>query len=62
MAWSVTSEAEIESALERRINDLMLALVIGRNRPQWAGPRTEDVKWQLIEACFTERLPWEMGD
>ena len=62
MAWRITSEVEITDALENRVNDLMLALVIGRSRPQWTGPRTEDVKWRIIDATFHELLPWEGFD
>jgi hypothetical protein len=62
MAWSVTTRIELlaDDVLERRIRDLQLALVIGRARPQYAGPRTEDVKWRICEATFYERLPWEI--
>lgn len=64
MAWSVTSRIELlaDDVLDRRIRDLELALVIGRSRPQWTGPRTEVVKWQIAEATFYERLPWEIDD
>lgn len=62
MAWSATSRVELANTdkLEDRIRDLQLALIVGRARPQYAGERTEDVKWRIAEATFHERLPWEI--
>lgn len=41
--------------VERRFDDLMLAMVIGRARPSWAGERGE----QLLNETAGVRLPWE---
>jgi hypothetical protein len=63
MTWRATTVVELpteQDDLDARIHDLELSLIIGRSRPQWAGERTTDVKWQIAEACFWERLPWEM--
>lgn len=63
MAWRVTSDVELVDALDDRIRDLELALVIGHasGRPQWTGPRNEHVKWQIIDATFHKRMPWELN-
>ena len=40
-----------------RLEDLMLAGIVGRLRPQWAGER--DVK-ALLDATRKEKMPWAM--
>jgi hypothetical protein len=54
-------DLDTRSADEKRVNELMLALVIGRTRPQMYGPRTPKVMRKIISEC-PARLPWEYGD
>jgi hypothetical protein len=46
---------DARAVMERRFNELMLALHIGRGRPQWAGPRAE----QLYHETADLQLPWQ---
>jgi hypothetical protein len=59
--WRTVAVVELDprSADEKRVQDLMLGLVIGRTRPQWAGPRTPEVMRKIISEC-SARLPWEL--
>ena len=43
-----------------RIRDLELAMIIGRTRPQYAGPRTKDVILEILEATASEVMPWQV--
>jgi hypothetical protein len=59
--WHTVANVELDTrtADERRIEDLMLALVIGRTRPQMYGPRTAEVMRKIVTEC-PARLPWEL--
>jgi hypothetical protein len=54
-------ELDTRTADEKRVEDLMLALVIGRTRPMMYGPRTPEVMRKIISESPT-RLPWEWSD
>jgi hypothetical protein len=53
--------ADTRTADERRVSELMLAMVIGRSRQQMHGTRTPEVMRRIVEECQT-RLPWEIPD
>ena len=59
--WHTVAHVELDtrSADERRVEDLMLAMVIGRTRPQMYGPRSPEVMRRIVTECST-RLPWEL--
>lgn len=52
---SFERRADSRSAMQRRFDDLMLAGIIGRQRPQWAGERSE----QLFNETADLVLPWQ---
>lgn len=59
MPWRESHSVELETPLDRRIRDLELGLIIGRTHQ--GGERTERIKWEIVEACFNLRLPWEQS-
>ena len=50
--------ADRRTAAERRVSDLILAGIIGRTRPGWAGERGE----QLLNETAELILPWQVYD
>ena len=62
--WRVVATVELDgrTPIERRIADLQLSGVIGRARPQYAGPRDADAIEQILCATAGEIMPWEYGD
>jgi hypothetical protein len=62
--WQRGSTGEVladpRNFLEVRTDELMLALVIGRQRAQAHGPRTLQVMAEICEATKDIRLPWEI--
>lgn len=58
MAWQVTARIETDgrTGLQRRVDELILALVIGRTRPLMYGERTESVMREI--ARNSPPLPW----
>ena len=59
MIWRITKRCEIEPALDKRLRNLELSLVIGRTRRQMDGERTEAIKWRICEIAFEEKCAWE---
>lgn len=61
--WRTAAHVELDtrSSDEKRFNELMLGMVIGRTRPMMYGERTPEVMRKIISECST-RLPWEYGD
>jgi hypothetical protein len=57
-ARNVELVADRRSAAERRVDELILALVIGRTRPMWAGERTAAVMHEILRN--SPPLPWEI--
>jgi hypothetical protein len=49
--------ADRRTAAERRVSDLILAGIIGRTRPMWAGERTAEVMQEILRN--SPPLPWE---
>jgi len=49
--------ADQRTAAERRVSDLILAGIIGRTRPGWAGERTAEVMQEILRN--SPPLPWE---
>jgi hypothetical protein len=64
MTWRLAQVREVRADprnfLERRIDDLQLALIIGRVRAQVHGPRTLRVMAEICEATKDVALPWEI--
>jgi hypothetical protein len=58
--WQVRYSANLDTRTprEKRLNDLMLAGIIGRIRPQMYGERGQ----QLLDETADLMLPWEIGD
>lgn len=52
--------ADLRSAIDRRIADLEIAMVIGRTHQ--FGQRTEAIKEKIMRACAEHKLPWECFD
>jgi hypothetical protein len=48
---------DTRTADERRVSDLMLAMVIGRTRPMMYGERTPEVLRRIVSEC-PARMPW----
>jgi hypothetical protein len=45
----------------RRVDELMLGMVIGRTRAQMHGTRTPEVMANIVRECNVQ-LPWELDD
>jgi len=62
--WQVRHVAhlDVRTPREKRLSDLALAMVLGRSRPCWAGPRDANAVEAILDATASERLPWEIGD
>jgi hypothetical protein len=54
--------ADPRNFIERRFDDLTLALLINRSRPQMCGPTTLQAMAELVEVTRDEVLPWEVSD
>jgi hypothetical protein len=52
--------ADPRNFLERRWDDLALALIINRSRAQMHGPTTLEAMAELAEVARDEILPWEI--
>jgi hypothetical protein len=52
--------ADNRNFLERRVDDLMLGLIVGRTRQQMHGERTLKALAEICEATKDEWLPWEI--
>jgi hypothetical protein len=59
--WRPGTQRDLDtrSADEKRLNELMLAGLIGRTRPMMYGERTPEVMRRIVMEC-SARLPWQI--
>jgi hypothetical protein len=59
--WRTVARVNLDTrtADEKRVEELMLAMMIGRTRPMMYGERTPEVMRRIVMEC-PARLPWEL--
>jgi hypothetical protein len=61
--WHTVAHVDLDtrSAAKKRVNEMMLAGMVGRTRPMMYGERTPEVMRRIVMEC-SARLPWESDD
>lgn len=53
---AIELRADTRTAAQRHVDELILAGIIGRTRPMWAGERTAEVMQEILQ--HSPPLPW----